>query len=44
MSDAADQDQKTEAPTPKRKEQAVQKGDVLQSRELRNAVTRRAKL
>jgi flagellar biosynthetic protein FlhB len=38
MSEAADQDQKTEAPTPKRKEQAAEKGDVLQSRELGTAL------
>jgi flagellar biosynthetic protein FlhB len=38
MSDAADQDQKTEAPTPKRRRDAAEKGDVLQSRELGTAL------
>lgn len=38
MSDAPDQDQKTELPTPKRLRDAVQKGDVLQSRELGTAL------
>lgn len=34
MSDAPDKDQKTEAPTDKRRRDAAEKGDVLQSREL----------
>ena len=34
MSREQDQDQKTEAPTPKRKREAMENGDVLQSREL----------
>ncbi|WP_106639018.1 flagellar type III secretion system protein FlhB [Allosphingosinicella vermicomposti] len=38
MSDEADRDEKTEAPTPKRKQDAVKKGDVLQSRELGTAL------
>ena len=38
MSEAADQDQKTEAPTPKRRRDAAEKGDVLQSRELGTAL------
>ncbi len=38
MSDTADQDQKTEAPTPKRKREAAEKGDVLQSKELGTAL------
>ena len=38
MSDAHDQDQKTEAPTPKRQRDAAEKGDVLQSRELGTAL------
>ena len=38
MSDAADPDQKTEAPTPKRRRDAAEKGDVLQSRELGTAL------
>ena len=33
----ADNDQKTESPTDKRKQDSVQKGDVLQSRELTTA-------
>ncbi|HYD14638.1 MAG TPA: flagellar type III secretion system protein FlhB [Allosphingosinicella sp.] len=33
-----DQDQKTEAPTPKRKREAMENGDVLQSRELGTAL------
>ncbi len=33
-----DQDQKTEAPTPKRRRDAAEKGDVLQSRELGTAL------
>lgn len=37
MSDQ-DQDQKTEAPTPKRRRDAAEKGDVLQSRELGTAL------
>lgn len=38
MSGEQDQDQKTEAPTPKRKREAMQNGDVLQSRELGTAL------
>jgi len=38
MSDAADPDQKTEAPTPQRRRDAAEKGDVLQSRELGTAL------
>ena len=38
MSEEADKDQKTEAPTEKRKREAVEKGDVLQSRELGTAL------
>ncbi|SNS85057.1 flagellar biosynthetic protein FlhB [Sphingomonas laterariae] len=38
MFEAADKDQKTEAPTEKRKREAVEKGDVLQSRELGTAL------
>jgi flagellar biosynthetic protein FlhB len=38
MSEAPEKDQKTEAPTPKRKKDAVEKGDVLQSRELGTAL------
>ena len=38
MSDTPDMDQKTEAPTPKRKREASEKGDVLQSRELGTAL------
>lgn len=38
MADTHDQDQKTEAPTPKRKRDASEKGDVLQSRELGTAL------
>ncbi|HTU10062.1 MAG TPA: flagellar type III secretion system protein FlhB [Allosphingosinicella sp.] len=38
MSSEQDQDQKTEAPTPKRKSEAVKNGDVLQSRELGTAL------
>lgn len=38
MSDTPDNDQKTEAPTPKRKRDASEKGDVLQSRELGTAL------
>jgi len=38
MAEGPEQDDKTEAPTPKRKEQAVEKGDVLQSKELGTAL------
>lgn len=38
MSEAPDKDQQTEAPTEKRKRDAVEKGDVLQSRELGTAL------
>ncbi|QPQ55363.1 flagellar biosynthesis protein FlhB [Allosphingosinicella flava] len=38
MSEEADKDQKTEAPTPKRRKDAIEKGDVLQSRELGTAL------
>ncbi|PTD27295.1 EscU/YscU/HrcU family type III secretion system export apparatus switch protein [Sphingomonas fennica] len=38
MAEGADKDQKTEAPTEKRKREAVEKGDVLQSRELGTAL------
>src|SRR3954470_597809 len=38
MSDSADNSQKTEAPTPKRRRDAAEKGDVLQSRELGTAM------
>jgi len=38
MTDAPDKDQKTEAPTEKRRRDAAQKGDVLQSRELGTAL------
>ena len=38
MSGDQDQDQKTEAPTPKRRRDAAEKGDVLQSRELGTAL------
>ena len=38
MSEDADNDQKTEAPTPKRRRDAAEKGDVLQSRELGTAL------
>jgi flagellar biosynthesis protein FlhB len=38
MADTPDKDEKTEAPTPKRKQSAVEKGDVLQSRELGTAL------
>lgn len=38
MSEAPEQDQKTEAPTPKRRQEAARKGDVLQSRELGTAL------
>lgn len=38
MADTPDNDQKTEAPSPKRLREAVEKGDVLQSRELATAL------
>lgn len=38
MADGPDADQKTEAPTPKRRRDAAQKGDVLQSKELGTAL------
>jgi flagellar biosynthetic protein FlhB len=38
VSDAPDRDQKTEAPTPKRRRDAAEKGDVLQSREFGTAL------
>src|SRR4051812_4798879 len=38
MSENADKDQKTEAPTPKRRRDAAENGDVLQSRELGTAL------
>lgn len=38
MSDTPDNDQKTQAPSPKRKRDAALKGDVLQSRELATAL------
>lgn len=38
MSDKPDRDQQTEAPTPKKRRDAEQKGDVLQSRELATAL------
>lgn len=38
MSDAPDTDQKTQAPTAKRKSDAAKKGDILQSRELGTAL------
>jgi flagellar biosynthetic protein FlhB len=38
LSDQPDNDQKTEAPTPKKRRDAAQKGDVLQSRELGTAL------
>jgi flagellar biosynthetic protein FlhB len=38
MADAPDRDQQTEAPTEKRRRDAVEKGDVLQSRELGTAL------
>jgi len=38
MTDTPDRDQKTEAPTEKRRRDAAQKGDVLQSRELGTAL------
>jgi flagellar biosynthetic protein FlhB len=38
MADTQDKDQRTEAPTPKRRRDAAQNGDVLQSRELGTAL------
>ena len=38
VADAPDKDQQTEAPTPKRKDDAVKEGDVLASRELATAL------
>src|SRR5438128_10802784 len=38
MSNEQDPDQKTEAPTPKRRREAAENGDVLQSRELGTAL------
>ena len=38
MSDGPDKDQKTEQPTDKRRRDAAQKGDVLQSKELGTAL------
>ena len=38
MADTPDRDEKTEAPTPKRRQDAAEKGDVLQSRELGTAL------
>ncbi len=38
MSEEADKDQRTEAPTPKRRRDAAERGDVLQSRELGTAL------
>src|SRR3954471_16989654 len=38
MSDAPERDQKTEAPTDKRRREAAEKGDVLQSKELGTAL------
>lgn len=38
MADTPEKDQKTEAPTPKRRRDAAQNGDVLQSRELGTAL------
>ena len=38
MSETPDKDQKTEAPTPKRRRDAAENGDVLQSRELGTAL------
>src|ERR1700741_2003291 len=38
MASEQDQDQKTEAPTPKRRREAMENGDVLQSRELGTAL------
>ena len=38
MSDAPEKDQKTEAPTEKRRRDASEKGDVLQSKELGTAL------
>jgi len=39
MADTPDHDQKTEAPTPKRRREAAERGDVLQSRELGTALS-----
>ena len=39
MADTPDHDQKTEAPTPKRRRDAAERGDVLQSRELGTALS-----
>lgn len=38
MADTSDKDQRTEAPTPKKRRDAAEKGDVLQSRELGTAL------
>jgi flagellar biosynthetic protein FlhB len=38
MAEGPEDDEKTEAPTPKRRREAVEKGDVLQSRELGTAL------
>ena len=38
MAEGADRDQRTEAPTQKRRADAARKGDVLQSRELGTAL------
>ncbi len=38
MADGPENDEKTEAPTAKRKQEAIEKGDVLQSRELGTAL------
>lgn len=38
MADTSDKDQKTEAPTPKKRRDAAEQGDVLQSRELGTAL------
>src|SRR3978361_759796 len=38
MSDGPERDQKTEAPTAKRRREAAEKGDVLQSKELGTAL------
>src|SRR5947207_1180765 len=40
MADAPDRDQQTEAPTEKRRRDAVEKGDVLQSRELGKSLSK----
>lgn len=39
MADAPDKDQQTEAPTDKRRREAAERGDVLQSKELATALT-----